>query len=184
MTCVIAVKDSGIVYMGADSAGSNGYTIRSRVDPKLHTVGPFMFGFTTSFRMGQLLAHAFVAPDRDPRVSVEKFMSTTFINAIRDCLKVGGWAKKEKETEEGGNFLVAYEGRIFNIESDYQVGESALPYEAVGCGAETAMGSLFTTQSMRMDATDRITVALRAAEAFSCGVCGPFIQMNSKQRQV
>jgi len=26
-----------------------------------------------------------------------------------------GWAHKSNEVEEGGNFLVAYEGRIFNI---------------------------------------------------------------------
>jgi hypothetical protein len=179
MTCVIAIKESGAVYMGADSAGSNLYTIRTRIDPKIYKVGPFMFGFTTSFRMGQLLGHAFKAPDRDPRVPTDRFMTTTFIDAVRDCLKVGGYATKTNEVEQGGTFLVAYEGRVFEIDSDYQVGESALPYEAVGCGTDIAMGSLFTTQGGAMTPAERIEVALRAAEAFSCGVRGPFIQMTA-----
>lgn len=179
MTCVIAIKDDGVVYMGADSAGGDLYTIRTRIDPKVHKVGEFMFGFTTSFRMGQLLAHAFKAPDRDPRVATEKFMATSFVDAVRDCLKAGGYAKKDSEVEHGGTFLVAYEGRVFTVYDDYQVAEGALPYEAVGCGTDMAMGSLFSTQDSSMTPSARIDLALRAAEAFSCGVRGPFIQMTS-----
>lgn len=178
MTCVIAIKDKGVVYMGADSAGSDLYTIRTRIDPKIHKVGPFMFGFTTSFRMGQLLAHAFKAPDRDPRVATDKFMATTFVDAVRDCLKSGGYAAKANEVEQGGTFLVAYEGRVFTVYGDYQVAEGALSYEAVGCGTDMAMGSLFSTQGGSMAPSARIDLALRAAEAFSCGVRGPFIQMT------
>jgi ATP-dependent protease HslVU (ClpYQ) peptidase subunit len=179
MTCVIAIKQDGVVYMGADSAGSDLYTIRTRSDPKIHKVGAFMFGFTTSFRMGQLLAHAFVAPDRDPRVSIEKFMATTFVNAVRDCLKAGGYASKKDETEAGGTFLVAYEGHAFTIYDDYQVAESALPYEAVGCGTDFAMGSLFSTADSHLSPSRRIALALEAAATFSCGVRGPFIQMSA-----
>jgi hypothetical protein len=101
------------------------------------------------------------------------------VDAVRDCLKAGGYAAKSNEVEEGGTFLVAYEGRIFCVESDYQVAESALPYEAIGCGAETAMGSLFTTQEVGMPSPERIDIALKAAEAFSCGVRGPFIHATS-----
>lgn len=179
MTCIIAIKRDGVVYMAADSAGSDLYSIRTRIDPKIHKVGPFMFGFTTSFRMGQLLGHAFKAPDRDPRVPTEKFMCTTFIDAVRDCLKAGGWASKDKETELGGTFIVAYEGRIFTVCDDYQVAESALPYEAVGCGTDFAMGSLYSTEAGALSPIERMTTALMSAEAFSCGVRGPFIFATS-----
>lgn len=179
MTCVIAIKHAGRVYMGADSAGSDLYTIRTRSDPKIHQVGPFMFGFTTSFRMGQLLAHAFNAPDRDPRISTEKFMTTLFVDAVRNCLKQGGYASKTNETEAGGTFLVAYEGRVFCVYDDYQVAEGALDYEAIGCGTNFAMGSLFTTTDTDMAPADRITKALEAAATFSCGVRAPFIHASA-----
>lgn len=184
MTCVIAIKKDGVVFMGADSAGSDLYTIRTRIDPKIHKVGPFMFGFTTSFRMGQLIGHVFKVPDRDPRVPTDKFMCSTFIDAVRECLKAGGYAKKDSEVESGGTFLVAYEGRIFTIYDDYQVAEGALSYEVVGCGTDMAMGSLYSTQDGSMTPSARIDLALRAAEAFSCGVRGPFIQMQSDEGQV
>jgi ATP-dependent protease HslVU (ClpYQ) peptidase subunit len=182
MTCIVALRDAGIVHMGADSAGVAGYSIHSRVDPKIYMVGPFMFGFTSSFRMGQLLGHAFVPPDRDPRHSIEKFMSTTFIDAVRTCLKNGGYAAKENEVESGGNFLVAYAGRIFNVASDYQVGESHQPFDAVGCGADIALGSLHTSErcDRKQTAKDRIRFALMAAETFSCGVRGPFVITQSE----
>ncbi len=180
MTCVVAISEGGIVYMGADAAGVAGYSIRTRKDPKIYKVGPFLFGFTMSFRMGQLLGHAFTAPDRDPRIATDKWMSTVFIDAVRTCLKAGGWAKKENETEEGGTFLVGYEGRIFRIDSDYQVGESQLQYEAVGCGDDIAMGSLYTTHAMGgIGPSARITTALCAAESFSAGVRGPIYQLQS-----
>jgi ATP-dependent protease HslVU (ClpYQ) peptidase subunit len=177
MTCVIAIKEDGKVYMGADSAGTGGdFSQRTRNDSKLCKVGPFMFGFTTSFRMGQLLAHSFIAPDRDPRVSVEKFMSTLFIDSIRSCLKAGGFATKDNDAEVGGQFLVAYEGRVFQIYNDYQVAESVLDYEAIGCGSDIAMGSLHTSgQHTTMWPKGRIVVALEAAEEFSAGVRGPFV---------
>lgn len=179
MTCIVAAIEDGRIVMGADSAGSDGYTIRSRKDPKIYEVGLFMFGFTTSFRMGQLLGHAFVAPDRDPRMTTEKFMVTTFIDAVRACLKAGGYASQSNSVEAGGTFLVGYEGRIFRVDSDYQVGESLLPYEAVGCGAEHACAAMFATQEFadqgKCTAPWRVMTALKAAEEFSCGVRGPFL---------
>lgn len=177
MTCIVAIKDGNTIHMGADSAGTGGdFSQRTRSDSKICHVGPFVFGFTTSFRMGQLLAHSFQAPDRDPRIAVDKFMCTSFVDALRKCLKDGGFATTENNVESGGQFLVAYEGRIFQIYSDYQVAESSLHYEAVGCGAEIAMGSLHTSgEHITMWPQERIKVALEAAEEFSAGVRRPFV---------
>lgn len=185
MTCIVAIKDGNTIHMGADSAGTGGdYSQRTRNDSKICHVGPFMFGFTTSFRMGQLLAHSFQAPDRDPRIAVDKFMCTSFVDALRKCLKDGGFATKESEAEVGGQFLVAYEGRIFQVYSDYQVAESALPYEAVGCGTDIAMGSLYTSyKNYSTLGVKHIELALQAAEEFSAGVRGPFVYGKQEAKQ-
>jgi ATP-dependent protease HslVU (ClpYQ) peptidase subunit len=92
------------------------------------------------------------------------------------CHVQGGFATKESEAEVGGQFLVAYEGRIFQVYSDYQVAESSHNYEAVGCGSDIAMGSLHTTLNHSvMYPESRVRVALEAAEEFSAGVRGPFV---------
>ena len=177
MTCIVALRHKGVIYMGADSAGVGGYSLRVRTDPKIYRSGPVLFGFTTSFRMGQLLGHAFSMPTHHRDVPIEKFMATTFIDAVRQCLKNGGYAKKENDVEKGGTFLVAYSKRLFRIDDDYQVGTTRVPFDAVGCGFELALGSLHATHvtGKSIHPKARIRLALRAAECFSAGVRAPFL---------
>lgn len=173
MTCIVALVDKGAVHMGCDSAGVGGYSRQNRADPKIYRVGSMLIGFTTSFRMGQLLGYALTPPHHHADVAIEKYMATTFVDAVRECLKAGGWAGKDKEVEQGGTFLVGYRGRIFEIESDYQVAERSDPYNAVGCGFELALGSLYSSGTMASPRA-RLQLALEAAAAFSAGVYPPF----------
>jgi hypothetical protein len=98
-------------------------------------------GFTTSFRMGQLLHHAFKAPK--PKGDLARFMATVFVDALRACLKDGGWARKDPEQEQAGTFLVGVPGRLFAVHDDYQIAEPAGGYAAVGCGGDLALGAHF-----------------------------------------
>ena len=103
-------------------------------------------------------------------------MSTLFIDAIRKCLKDGGYATTDNNAEVGGTFLVAFEGRLFVVYSDYQVAENVSGYDAVGCGSDIAMGSLHTSHNhTTLYPKQRLEAALQAAEEFSAGVRGPFI---------
>lgn len=181
MTCIIGLVDNGKIYMGGDSAGVSGLNIRGRTDKKVFKTDDFIMGFTTSFRMGDLLKYDFNPPKRYPEVDIFKYMVTEFINEVRNCLKRGGFATKKDEVESGGQFLVGYAGRLFNISDDYQVGENILPFDACGCGAFYALGSLYSTKK-RIDlkpeqsfsAIKRVDLALRAAQEFSAGVREPF----------
>src|SRR3546814_9779502 len=86
-----------------------------------------LFPYTTlfrSFRMGQLLAHSFQPPKWHDDYDVYEYMVRDFVEAVRNCLKSGGFATREKEAEAGGTFLVGFKGRLFEIADDYQVGES------------------------------------------------------------
>lgn len=175
MTCVVALRHDGVIYMGCDSAGVGGYSRSNRLDPKIYRVDQMLIGFTTSFRMGQLLGYSLTLPRHHADVPVETWMATTFIDAVRECLKKGGWAEKDKEVERGGTFLVAYRGRIFGVQSDYQVAENAEPYNAVGCGEDLALGSMWTSERAVVIAPrERVELALAAAAAFSAGVYPPF----------
>lgn len=172
MTCIVGYVEGNTVWIGGDSAGVGGYSLTIRADLKVFRNGPMLFGFTSSFRMGQLLRWALLIPDHDPRVAVEKYMATTFVNAVRECLKSHGFAKKVNDVEEGGTFLVGYKGRLFCIGDDYQVQEAAEPFDAVGCGHEIAKGALFATTAA--SGRERVERALQAAERFSAGVRAPF----------
>lgn len=173
MTAIVGLVHKGGVYIGGDSAGVSGLDLTVRADTKVFHNGPYLFGFTTSFRMGQLIHHALTPPK--PKGALERFMSTAFIDAVRSCLKDGGWARRENEREEGGTFLVGVRGRLFVVHSDYQVGQAADGYAAAGCGDQVALGALYATADSGMKPRKRIKIALQAAERFSAGVRAPFI---------
>jgi len=178
MTCIIGVVHEDKVYIGGDSAGVGGYSLILRADEKVFQNGPVLMGFTSSFRMGQLLRYSLsvpvhpFGPDGQPMDTYE-YMVTIFIDAVRKCLKDGGFAEKENEKEWGGTFLVGYKGRLFMIQDNYQVAESIDNFQSVGCGEEIARGALCVTQGLPPE--QRIRLALEAAERYSAGVRGPFL---------
>ncbi len=179
MTCIVGLVHGKDLYIGGDSAGVAGYNICSRTDLKVFENGPFVMGFTTSFRMGQILRWSLVPPVHPEGVSDEKFMNTIFVDAVRNCLKAGGFAKKENETETGGTFIIGYRGRLYVMEEDYQIGMYADGYAAVGCGGQIALGCLYGTSKMKPRA--RVELALEAAAKFSAGVRAPFTIVKQVQ---
>lgn len=173
MTCIVGIVDNGLVYIGGDSAGSDGWITLNRADSKVFVNGEMVFGFTSSFRMGQLLAYSFTPPVPGEQQDVYAYMVTSFVDAVRECLKAGGWAKKENEQEEGGSFLIGYRGRLFCIDGDYQVGEQTCGFHSIGSGAHVALGALFATRGKPVE--ERILTALEAAETFISAVRKPFV---------
>ena len=176
MTCIVGFSLKGKVYIGGDSAGIGEWDLTIRTDPKVFRNGPAIFGFTSSFRMGDLLRYALVIPERHPDEDIDRWMRTGFVDAVRNCLKAGGFAEKEKETEKGGRFLVGYEGRLFYVGSDYQVGESVDPYDAVGCGSDYAKGAMAAMIQLQSvgDPKQMIEIALAITERNCAGVRAPF----------
>jgi ATP-dependent protease HslVU (ClpYQ) peptidase subunit len=172
MTCIVGYVEGNQVVMGGDSAGVAGWDLTVRADQKVFRNGPMVFGFTSSFRMGQLLRYALTVPTHHPDVTVDAYMVTTFIDAVRACLKDHGWATKKSDQESGGSFLVGYQGRIFSVEDDYQVGCPVDAFAACGCGAQIALGAMYA--SWHLAGKARVVSALQAAERFSAGVRGPF----------
>lgn len=175
MTCIVGLVTEGKVFMGGDSAGVGGYSLTVRADEKVFVKGEFIMGFTSSFRMGQLLRYKLDIPYHKPEIETYEYMVTEFVEAVRSCLKTGGFARSENGEERGGTFLVGYRGELFMIDGDFQVGKPMHDYDAVGCGSDIAKGSLFTSGRLAdVGPQERIRDALRAAEQFSAGVRGPF----------
>lgn len=172
MTCIVGLVEKGKVYIGGDSAGVSGYALQIRADRKVFRNGDFIMGFTSSFRMGQLLAHSLKPPRRHATDDVYAYMVTDFVNAVRECLKAGGYAEKHNEAERAGTFLVGYAGRLFSVHGDYQVGETVHGFDACGCGEQIALGALAVSHNQKPER--RIRDALNAAEQFSAGVRAPF----------
>lgn len=171
MTCIVGVEHNGRVVIGGDSAGVAGWSITVRADTKVFRNGPFIMGFTDSFRMGQLLRYSLIPPVPHSW-DLDRFMATEFVSAVRDCLREGGFARNDSGSETGGLFLVGIQGRLYRVDSDFQVGRSVDDYAAVGAGEEFARGSLHGTAELPPQ--ERIQLALAAAVHHSTDVRPPF----------
>lgn len=172
MTCIAGVTDGRRVTIGGDSAGVSGWHMTDRADAKVWKTAGWAFGFTTSFRMGQLLRWSF-SPPAITEGPLERYMATTFVDAVRQVLKDGGYAKVESGREEGGDFLVGHVGRLFAVHSDFQVAEARIGMLAVGCGNELALGAM-RAQPANRPPRARVRRALEVAAELSAGVAGPF----------
>ena len=172
MTCIIGLVEGGKTYMGADSAAVSGVNICTRKDEKIFHSPPFLIGFTTSFRMGQLLRYSLKIRGKVRNNDIFKFMCTHFVDACRESFKAGGWSGAVEGRENGGCFLVAYKNRLFTVESDFQVGEVHDKYAALGSGDLVAMGAMHATQTE--NPIERINRALSASECFISSVRRPF----------
>lgn len=171
MTCIAAIKDGDSIYIGGDSAGVAGLSVCERADSKVFNNGPFIMGFTSSFRMGQLLKYKFRAPKQTTEQKDHEYLVCDFIDSVQKCFAENGFGERGR----GGCFLLGYNKNLYHIDSDFQVGIPSVGYDAVGCGSDLALGSLHSTAGLIKDPEKRIMMALEAAAKFSGGVMAPFL---------
>jgi ATP-dependent protease HslVU (ClpYQ) peptidase subunit len=182
MTCIVAYADGKRVWMGGDSAGVSWHQLTLRADEKVFLNDGYLFGFTSSFRMGQLLRYRFKPPRRHPSDDLTQFMSTEFVDEVRKCLKTYGYATVNNNEETGGTFLVGIEDQIFKIDSDYQVGRPLLHFDAAGCGEDMALGAMWalsTHGKAKLTPEEIVEVALTAAEGCSGWVRRPWTILST-----
>lgn len=175
MTCIIGLAHEGEVYIGADSMSASGWNQRQTKLRKVFQVGQFLIGYTTSFRMGQILQYHLEVRQQQDGESNERYMVVAFAEAVRVCLKDKGYARIDSNTESGGDFLVGYKGEVYHVSSDFQVNYYADGLAAVGCGEQYALGAMRALETRIKNPAQRIEESLKIVEYFSNGVTGPFI---------
>lgn len=177
MTCVVGIADGTKVWLGADSCAANDMKSFERADRKLFKLRKdFLIGYTTSFRMGQILEYRFQPPLHDQTRKDFEYLATVFIDEVRKCLSTYGWSWKKDEHEIGGNFLIGYRGEIYEVEADFHIASYPTRLAAVGAGESFALGALDAIERHRFKLTpvQRIRTALQAAARYSPWVRPPF----------
>lgn len=171
MTCIVGLEHPDGVTIGGDSAAAVDDSVDVVEAPKVFKVGEYLIGYCESFRMGQLLAYRLRVPEQKCADDLEH-LATVFVDRVREVLHKGGVAKTT-ESEEGnvGALLVGYRGRLYSVETDYAVLRSARGYQAIGCGADFAIGSIGSTAG---PAEKRVRLALTMAATHSGPVLPPF----------
>jgi ATP-dependent protease HslVU (ClpYQ) peptidase subunit len=176
VTIVVAYKDhkNNKVWLGSDSQGTAGTDRCFRLDEKVFISNGIGYGFTDSFRMGQILRYhsePVQCPgdlmQEDPHAYTVQYL----VPMWRKILKEHGYTSVINNEETAGTFVVTFGGNLFTIECDFQVGENADDYSAIGCGYSYAYGSLYTTAKSKMSIQKKMETAIEAACYWSSG-CG------------
>jgi hypothetical protein len=186
VTCIVGLEHNGRVIIGADSAGVAGWTQRIRADSKVFVRSVLVadapaekmaFGFTSSYRMGDLLRYVVELPEA-PRADKDHdergWLVSALIPAIRAAFKEHGYQKVEHERAEGGTFLIGWRGGLYMVGGDYQVGRSASGFDATGCAEDEARGAMHVLNVGRLQPEQQIRRALEAAEALNAAIAAPF----------
>jgi ATP-dependent protease HslVU (ClpYQ) peptidase subunit len=177
MTCIVGLIDKETIYIGGDSAGAGGTSLVIRKDKKVFIKdGKFIIGFTSSFRMGQLLMYddRFTVREQNKDEDDFHFMINAFIPSVQNLFKEGGYLEIDKNVMSGGVFLVGYNKRLYQVQGNFQLQELINNYDACGCGVDIALGSLYTSENTDLTPEQRIIKALQSASEFSTSVRPPF----------
>lgn len=189
MTCIVGLVEDKRVYIGGDSCSADDSHSRITGLHKVFMGGnhQFVIGYTSSFRMGQILQHHInymgMIEDATNKArqmgSVlkidERFMVTVFVEEIRKKFEEFGFSKIKENEHTGGTFLVGVAGNLYQIDSDYQVNHYKDGFTAVGHGYQFALGSLYETFNSGLLPRVRITKALAASAYFDPFVREPFV---------
>lgn len=172
MTCIVGAAVNGSVFIGGDSCAASYDDYFLVKNTKVFRTGDFLIGYTSSFRMGQILEHHLSVRPIGEGEADQAYMVRGFIEAVRDCLKQYGYTKIENNQEEIGTFLVGFRGALYRAAGDLQILRPESGIAACGCGAAYALGAMAARPDYPPVA--RITMALHVAASFSLGVRGPF----------
>ena len=178
MTCIIGYAEKGNVWIGGDSAGISGFYNKTiRADEKVFLKGDMIFGFTSSFRMGQIIRYHFSIPSLKVGQDIDSYLHTTFLDALIDTLEENHYASEKNNVLTGGTFLFGFKGKLYEIQSNFQIAQNVEKYNSCGCGADLAKGAMYTLEKIADDKLNpemKIRIALTAASKFSAGVAPPF----------
>lgn len=182
MTCIVGYIDKNKnLWMGADSLGTTSSTHIERKDVKLFENKDFLIGFSTSFRMGQILRFKWNPPVQMKESDYE-FMCTKVVDSIRDCLRINGYTQITNNRESIGQFLIGYKNRLYKIDTDFQVAEHIDNFISCGSGEDFALGAFNILKNMDLSAKQICKKALETAEKFNPSVGKPFVIKKYKYR--
>lgn len=162
MTCVVALIENGVCYMGADSCYSN-YLMKSSpiYPPKITKFDNLILGYAGR-----------------PSIMTDYLLK----NTINDIIEAGLYYREilKQDIYNGTCILIGSNNIIFHINNYVGITAHA-NYYAIGDGSPFAIGSIYTSlkNPQIVNTKNKITYALEAANMHGRGVDDKFIYLNT-----
>jgi hypothetical protein len=169
MSTVVGISNEDGVWIGVDSAATTeSGESRFIMFKKLFRNKGYLFACTGSIRGSQVLLPEHFDPPRNafdlPDAIREQFRE-------RGCIALSS----DDQTEiQLCNFMVGYEGRLYEILVDFQMNE-IMSYDSLGSGSSYAFGALHAIRNTKLSPERKIKIALSAAACFDTSTSQPFV---------
>jgi len=170
-------KKKGELVFAADrriSWGSSQY--QSMTYPKVRKRNGFILAGTGDAYLCDLIVQLTNLPDIPKGMKIFNYVHQVFRRCMEETLIENG-LKGEKDSigipeKMSAIVLLGVNRELFEISVDDSYGIVINPINAPyghGCGGDYALGSLKTTENLKMSSEDRLTIALNVASELSAG---------------
>ncbi|EON7637319.1 hypothetical protein ABV23_RS02340 [Escherichia coli] len=156
MTCIIAYTDGNTSFIAGDKLGSNGFTKAIQTEPKVfekefikidesglnRTKEVMAMGYTSSFRMGQLLTYKLDLPEQQSNQTFSQYLVLEVIPRIRTLFKEEWGARDTTQDVGGGQFIILHNHTIYEVQGDFSVLQPKTQITSVGSGTYHAIAAM------------------------------------------
>lgn len=183
MTCICGIVKGGTVWLGGDSAATNGGNLDRTIinDHKVFVRENVAFGVCGSPKVMDAIAHVLELPVHQPNVSNRAYLVGELAPAMTNVLKKLDCVVVDPSygTCFNGAMLIGYNGALYQMEGNFQLIQAARGYDSVGSGSPAALGSLRSTRGWS-NPRKRILEALKVSSEENAGVAPPFNVVHVK----
>jgi ATP-dependent protease HslVU (ClpYQ) peptidase subunit len=195
MTTIVAVQGPSWAVVGFDSRVTEdtgrSYTL-GRGSAKVVKNGQYLLGAAGDVRAINILAYAFQPPKALDLTGIrlDRFMTSKFVPALRECFEDHGYAVKESKEQatHGSTVLAIVNGQIYEIDEDYAWVRDTTGIYSFGSGGDYAIGAMFAkagddVASLNMtDVQKLIRESLHIAAKLDIGSGPPFHILSQSTR--
>lgn len=183
MTCIVSLKEKNKIYIGGDSCAVGGYSVAPVADSKVFRLSPtVLVGYAGSFRGGQILQYSTKLPKHSENKTDHEYLCIDFVKAIQKAFEKNGFDGHNKRTEKemDANFIITYNGQIYEIDTDFHVSSYVNNFTSIGIGSDLAIGAMYALEksNSKLPPEEKIRIALDAASEFNGGVMPPYNIMS------
>jgi ATP-dependent protease HslVU (ClpYQ) peptidase subunit len=165
MTTIIAIQGDGYAIMGADTQVTYGErAFRGDGQNKIKEKNGLIFGTAGDAYPGQILNFLWIPPINKMNKDPDSFIAEVVIPSMKSILNSNGYdPDKERSADSGVDILLAYEGRVYQLASDFTYLRDKEGLYAIGSGGDYALGYLYAKRESMFSTELVLNRTLRAA---------------------
>ena len=100
------------------------------------------------------------------------YIVVAFVEAMRELLKAKAVTTVRENTESVWCCLVGYKGKLYQMESDFNISSTARGFDAIGCGDAYALGAMIALKDL--EPIQRIMQTLAISGELCALVASPY----------